>query len=67
MSVFESARGRRYDINLPPPGSLDGLDAAAETYKRLSERGSVTATRLGGLRGERERAEDRERALSRER
>lgn len=62
MSVFESARGRRLDITLPPPGSLEGLDAVAQAYERLKRERKVTATRLGGLRGERERVVDQERA-----
>ena len=47
---------------LPPPGSLAGLDEATETYERLKRERKVTATRLGGLRGDLERAKDQERA-----
>ena len=41
---------------------MTGLDEAAETYERLKRERKVTATRLGGLRGDLERAKDQERA-----
>lgn len=54
--------GRRVDIVPPPPGRWSELDDVAATHRRLMQDRRVTSTRLGGLRGERERAADQERA-----
>ncbi|HXK40270.1 MAG TPA: hypothetical protein VJ837_05545 [Candidatus Paceibacterota bacterium] len=59
----ETGTRRRLDIKLPPPGSLPGLEEATETHDRLMRERKVTGTRLGGLRGELERARDEERIL----
>lgn len=61
MTTFETGSGRRLDIQLPPPGSLPGLEEATETYARLLRERKVTSTRLSGLRGDLERAKDQER------
>ena len=62
MAVFETKSGRRLDITLPPPGIWEELDEPANVYRKLVQERKVTGTRLGGLRGQRERAiEQRER------
>jgi hypothetical protein len=53
---------RRLDISLPPPGSLEELDEVAGNHRRLVADRKVTATRLSGLRGQRERVAEAERA-----
>lgn len=66
MPVFENSRGRRLDVNPPPLGIFPELDEVTEKYEKLRRDRKVTATRLGGLRGQRERLIDEERiALAR--
>lgn len=60
--MSERANARRLDITLPPPGLLPELDEVAENHKRLTQDRKVTGTRLGGLRGKRERTVEAERA-----
>jgi hypothetical protein len=61
MSVTET--GRRFNIAPPPPGQFEELDKAAETYNKVLADRKATGRRLGGLRGERERAVAEDRAL----
>lgn len=66
MAVFETKSGKRLDVNPPPRGIWPELDEVTEKYEKLRRDRKVTATRLGGLRGQRERLIDEERiALAR--
>lgn len=60
MTTVETGTGRRIDIHPPPPGIWEELDAVADVYRKLLKDRSVTGTRLGGLRGDLERAKDDE-------
>lgn len=62
MATFETKSGRRLDITPPPPGIWEELDEPANVYRKLVQERKVTGTRLGGLRGQRERVIEAERA-----
>jgi hypothetical protein len=62
MPIFETKSGRRLDISPPPPGIWEELDEPANVYRKLVQERKVTGTRLGGVRGQRERAIEAERA-----
>lgn len=55
MAVFETERGKRLTITLPPSPWLE-LSQVADTYRRLTGEEKATRTRLNGLHAERERA-----------
>jgi hypothetical protein len=60
MAVFETNRGGRLDIQLPP-SPWPELKKVAEQYEKLARERRVTGTRLGGLEGERTRAIEQDR------